>query len=182
VLVLELLGLQAVVDASDWHGSRGPGSVSPSTPATASTTYLLCCCLYRADHVTEEAACVLIRKPWQLRRYTLALSSHLTGISHVLEMGYTVYMRAARHTRLPSFCRPIQKGSQTCVRAGLAAAAATDGPGKCGAVQTYMINACTCLAKSCVLCIPDLPSGRGSRPLWIRPPQWKGLDLIIGLD
>lgn len=68
----------------------GPGSVSPSTPATASTT---CCCLYRGDDdVTEEAACVLIRKAWQPRRYALAPSSHLTGISHVLEMGYTVYM------------------------------------------------------------------------------------------
>jgi hypothetical protein len=43
VLVLELLGLQAVVDASDWHGSR-PGSVSPSTPATASTTYCTAVC------------------------------------------------------------------------------------------------------------------------------------------
>lgn len=48
----------------------------------------------------------------------------------------------------------LQTDSKMIVRAGLeaaAAAAATDGPGKCGAVQTYTINAYTCLEQSRVL-------------------------------
>jgi hypothetical protein len=62
------------------------------------------------------------------------------------------------------------------VRAGLAAAAAaTDGPGKCGAVQTYMIKAYTCLAKSCLL-YSTFRLDVTVDNLWIRPPKRKGLD------
>ena len=113
----------------------------------------------------------------------------VTSHRNLSRSGDGLHRLHARHARLPGFCRPIQKRSQTCVRAGLAAAAAaTDGPGKCGAVQTYMINAYTCLAKSCLL-HSTFRLDVTIDYLWIRPPKrkrvqldyWTGLDRI-GLD
>lgn len=110
VLVLELLGLQGMSMPAIGTGG-GPGSVfSTSTLATASTTHYYCAAVcteatmvQKSLHVSSSVSNGI---PEGTRLHTCHISQDFSSSSRSWRWLHRI---PARHTRLPSICRPIQK-------------------------------------------------------------------------